>query len=126
MGEYSTTASISVSIPTGGFERAELVFEGVDQGGPSFEGRVYLDNPSAGTSTPRTAEEGYVGAFHVYGYGPTRPAWPGGSVPIVKRVTATEPIRVALARRRGELTVTVVPRPEVPAPHFERVSVVFG
>ncbi len=49
--------------------RSQLVFEGVDQGGPSFEGRVFVDNPNADRNTPASASHGYVGSFHVYGYG---------------------------------------------------------
>ena len=49
--------------------RVELVFRGVEQAGPSFEARVYLNNPDADETTQRTPEAGYAGSFHVYGYG---------------------------------------------------------
>jgi hypothetical protein len=51
------------------FRRADLVFEGVDHAGPSYEGRVFLNNPDADADTPRTLEQGYAGSFHVFGHG---------------------------------------------------------
>src|SRR3954470_3597555 len=56
-----------------GAKRAELVFTGVEQAGPSFEGRVFLNNPGADESTARDPSSGYAGSFHVYGYGTTLP-----------------------------------------------------
>ena len=49
--------------------RAKLVLRGVDQGGPSFEARVFLDNPRATITTPLDDACGYAGSFHVYGRG---------------------------------------------------------
>jgi hypothetical protein len=101
------------------FERAEIRLTGVEQAGPSFEGRVFLNNPNAGLETPKTPENGYAGSFHVYGYG----IWPGDldkdqalrpgpedavRAPIEKVVIATEAVRAA-ASRGPEVTVTVVP-----------------
>src|SRR5437016_3656407 len=82
-----------------GTPRAEIVFTGVDQAGPSFEGRVFLNNPDADVTTARTPETGYAGSFHVYGYGEPPPpaiadaqatrAEGGRSIaPIEKRVDA--------------------------------------
>src|SRR4051812_45882427 len=51
--------------------RVDLVFGGVDRAGPSFEGRVFLNNPDADETTARTPETGYAGSYHVYAYG-----WP--------------------------------------------------
>lgn len=51
------------------FGRADLVFEGVDHGGPSFEARVFLNNPSADAETPRDIAHGYAGSFHIFGHG---------------------------------------------------------
>src|SRR5690348_16357380 len=51
------------------FNRADLIFEGVDHSGPSFEGRVFLNNPNATADTPATAENGYAGSFHIFGHG---------------------------------------------------------
>jgi len=51
------------------FKRADLVFEGVDHAGPSYEARVFLNNPNASADTPRTVVEGYAGSFHIFGHG---------------------------------------------------------
>jgi hypothetical protein len=119
----------------------QLVFEGVDQAGPSFEARVFLNNPEADASTPLTPEAGYAGAFHVFGYGTPAPpaiaqaarargATGGPVAPIEKRVRADEAaVRAALAKA-DDLTVTVVPIPAdpggpVPERPFEAVSFLF-
>lgn len=51
------------------FNRADLVFEGVDHAGPSYEARIFLNNPSANADTPRTLDQGYAGSFHIFGHG---------------------------------------------------------
>ena len=124
-----------------GVRRAELVFGGVDQAGPSFEARVFLNNPDADESTTQTPETGYAGSFHVYGYGEPAPpaiaatkamqAKGGGPiVPIEKRLHADEAAVRAALEGSDELAVTVVPVPADPggaAPErpFEHVDVVF-
>ena len=124
-----------------GARRAELVFGGVEQAGSSFEGRVYLNNPDADESTPRTPEAGYAGSFHVFGVGePAPPAiaeakrsqTEGGPpvAPIEKRLHADGAALRAALEGSSELTITVVPVPadpggSLPARPFERVDVVF-
>lgn len=121
--------------------RAELVFAGIDQAGPSFEARVFLNNPDADESTAQTPETGYAGSFHVYGYGePAPPAiaeakakqaeGSGPIAPIVKRLQADEAAVRAALERSDELAVTVVPVPAnpggaVPERPFEQLDVVF-
>jgi hypothetical protein len=51
------------------FQRADLIFEGVDHAGPSFEARVFLNNAEATEATPRRPENGYAGSFHIFGHG---------------------------------------------------------
>ena len=51
------------------FTRADLVFYGVDHSGPSYEARVFMNNPDAGVDTPLDAEHGYAGMFTVFGHG---------------------------------------------------------
>lgn len=136
-----TAAPIPVT-PFPGVARAEFVFCGVDQAGPSFEALVFLNNPVADESTPRTPEAGYAGSFHVYGYGQPLPpaiaeaqakqARGGGPVaPITKRLQADATAVRAALERSDELTVTVVPvsvdRGGGAAPQrpFEHVDVVF-
>ena len=109
----SVFRSGSVPVGAGGkgsdFERADIVFDGVEQAGGSFEARVFLNNPEADASTPMTPEHGYAGSFHVYGYGryPGEPA-PAGSptAPTTRYITATDAVRAALAS--GDVTVTTV------------------
>ena len=99
------------------FQRADIIFEGVDQSGPSFEARVFLNNPDANHETEMTPENGYAGSFHVYGYG----VWPGDltaddsppsdsrkpRAPITKYIVATDSLRTALAEG-DNVTATVV------------------
>ncbi len=89
------------------------MFDGLEQDGPSFLGHVFLNHPGADTTTPRSATEGYAGAFHVYGFGAaaTGAGAAGGGVrgPISKSVIATEAVRRALATGARAVTVTVVP-----------------
>lgn len=121
--------------------RADLVFAGVEQAGPSFEARVFLNNPDADENTPLTWQMGYAGSFHIYGYGePAPPAIveaksrqaEGGApvAPIEKRLHADEAAVRAALEGSDELRVTVVPVPADPgavAPErpFEHVDVVF-
>jgi hypothetical protein len=48
--------------------RADLVFYGVDHAGPSYEARIFINNPKADADTERVAEQGYAGAFTVFGH----------------------------------------------------------
>jgi hypothetical protein len=101
------------------FKRADIEVYGVDLSGPSYEGRVFLNNPDADADTPPAPENGYAGSFHVYGYG----IWPGDigkatdassaghagvRAPIQKEVIATEAVRRAAAKG-GDIIVTIVP-----------------
>jgi tyrosinase len=109
------------------FERADLVFTGVDHSGMSYEVRAYLNNPQADENTPRTVEEGYGGRFIIFGHGgcyggighcqipterpnPTdlRPVHP--LTPQTKIITVTRTLNHILQSPAGELkTVTLVP-----------------
>jgi hypothetical protein len=125
-----------------GARRLDLVFAGVDQAGPSFEARVFLNKPDADESTPQTPQMGYAGSFHVYGYGEPAPpaiaeaksrqaAGSGAVAPIEKRLHADEAAIGAALEGANELSVTVVSVPAdpggvVPQQPFEHVEVVFG
>jgi len=87
-------------------KRADIVFEGVDMSGPSFEARVFLNNPSAAVTTPLEPEQGYAGSFHVYGLGVSKKS--PQSHPVTRTLTATDAVRKA-AQGRKEVSVTVVP-----------------
>jgi hypothetical protein len=51
------------------FNHADLIFEDVDHAGPTYEGRVFLNNPDATADTTPTPENGYAGSFHIFGHG---------------------------------------------------------
>ena len=92
------------------FERADVEITGIEQAGPSFEGRVFLNNSEANLETAPTAENGYAGSFHVYGYGLRSPEDTGADstmAPIVKNVIATDAVRAVAGGK--EVTVTIVP-----------------
>jgi hypothetical protein len=106
----------------------------------SFEGRVFLNNPAADEDTPRTAEAGYAGSYHVYAHGDPPP--PAVAEALRRHVPGSGPVspietrvRVAAATLRAalqgtpELTVTVVSVPaggNLPERPFEHVDVVVG
>lgn len=118
----------SVQIPIGSldreFGRADIEFHELEHGGPSYQGRVFINNPGADETTERLDENGYAGSFHVFGHGgcfgdpghcdvrardrfDPRPAHP--LTPALKIVTATDALRNALAEDDQEMTITVVP-----------------
>lgn len=94
-----------------------IEFTGVDLAGPSYEGRVFLNNPQAGPNTPLTAEQGYAGSFHVYGYGQTpeiaHKAVPTARLPIRRSVVASEAVRQAVTRGPTATVTLVAVAPEV-------------
>lgn len=132
-----TSLPISAT-PIRGVERAEIVFSGVELAGPSWEGRVYVNNPAADESTAQDPASGYAGSFYVYGYG--EPAPPGVAearargdeapiAPVEQRVQPDPEVLRAAAEKSEELTITVVPVPTDPSgasPEraFEQVDVV--
>lgn len=129
------------------FHRADIAFEGVDHSGPTYDAHVFLNNALADATTARIHENGYAGAFHVFGHGGcygddeshcmirprrTYDPRPGPMLaPARKVVIATEAIRRALVTG-PDITLTVVPvvratTPKAPADdalHYERVSII--
>ncbi len=51
------------------FYRADLVFYDLQNDVPSYEGRVFLNNPNVDINTPKDLEHGYVGSYIVFGHG---------------------------------------------------------
>lgn len=105
------------------FQRADIVFYGVDHSGPSFEARIYLNNPGADLQTARDREARYAGSFTVFGHngcagdpghchvpdGPKDPfdrRPPHALTPQTKTVIATSAIRDIADET---ITITVVP-----------------
>lgn len=114
MPSSTVSARIPLDLGKTDFSRADIEIQGVEHAGPSYEGRVFLNNPDADERTPLTAGQGYAGAFHVYGTGmlPEEPRGHRRSKAAVdpgdKVVIATDAVRRAAAAG-GEATVTIVP-----------------
>jgi hypothetical protein len=119
-----TSSKIPLDPLSKSFRRADLIFDGVDHSGASYEARIFLNNPGANAKTAKTAQNGYAGTFHIFGHGgcfgdvghcevrglprayDPRPAHP--LTPARKTVIATEALRKAVAKGKA-MTVTVVP-----------------
>jgi hypothetical protein len=119
------TTGISTECLDATFVRADLVFDGLDHSGASFEARIFINNPDANASTELTTQNRYAGRFHVFGHGgcfgdvghcevrgtprayDPRPAHP--LTPMRKVVIATEAIRREVKRGNKSLTLTIVP-----------------
>jgi hypothetical protein len=94
-------------------QQAEIVVAGLEQAGPSFELRIFLNDPGADAETKPTAERGYAGSIYIYGYGqpPQGTVAQSGSharIPMTRSVKATDAVRAATADG-PEITVTLVP-----------------
>lgn len=106
-----------------GVSRADLVFYGVDHSGPSYEARVFIENPDASPNTPLEPEEGYVGSYTVFGHAgcfgdeghchpeqrfsdefDRRPPHP--LAPFTRQLTVTDALKQV---KRKKVRVTVVP-----------------
>jgi hypothetical protein len=120
------TFELTPPAPTEEFSRADLEFRGVDHSGPSYEARIFFNNPRANASTACDVASGYAGSFHVFGHGgcfgelghcdireaPTSPydrRLPHPLTPQFKPVIVTEALRRAIQTGEGEtLRVRVV------------------
>jgi hypothetical protein len=109
------------------FNRADLVFTGVDHSSTSYEVRAFLNNPEADETTSRTVEEGYGGRFVVFGHGGCYGDLGHCDIPTERRgpydlrlphpltpqktiITVTRTLEYVLHEEAGELTsVTLVP-----------------
>ena len=67
------------------FKRADLEFYGIDLSGPSYEARVFLNNPKANSKTAMTSKNGFVGSFFIFGHGGCYGDWGHCEVPTKKR-----------------------------------------
>jgi hypothetical protein len=134
----------SVAIPVAAqdapsLRRADIVVAGLEQAGPSFELRIFLNNPRADADTELAQATGYAGSIHVYGYGQPPAgvgarAGPHPRIPMTRYVMATEAVRTAAAQGpTAAVTLVAVPL-ETPVPDTDpdidlsdvQVSVVLG
>ncbi len=127
MNVTSRLSDLRLALPAAAhrISRADLVFLGLEHGGPSVEVRIFFNAPNADESTPATAEEGFVGVFSIFGHGgcygdeghcdvpehrrPHDQRPPHPLTPITKHVTVTEAVRRLTAEGATEVTVTIVP-----------------
>lgn len=123
----SGAVQIDFAGPEHRFGRADLEINGIFHGEASYEGRIFLNNPSASEKTPKTLKNGYAGSFYIFGHGgclgdpghcevneQEREAYdfrpPHPLTPARKRVTVTAALRaIAKTNRKVTVTVTVVP-----------------
>jgi len=126
-GKVYTSPPVKVDFagPDHRTNRVDLELDGVYHGEASYEGRVFLNNPAATADTPRSAESGYAGSFHVFGHGgclgdpghcevhdhdrellDLRPGHP--LTPLKTRVNVTKTLQ-AIASTKPEVSVTIVP-----------------
>jgi hypothetical protein len=151
---HSVVRTLAGSTPTSlatSFKRADIVFEDVEHRGPSYEGRVFLNNISANAATPLNVDpSGYAGSFHVFGHGaclgdaghceatsrgiaPTDLRDPHPLKPITKIVVATAAVQAILSQSQAISRITVVPivltllaaEKELDVVHFKKVSIRF-
>jgi hypothetical protein len=105
--------------------RVDLEIYGLDHGGASYEGRVFVNNRDANQDTPKKEENGYVGSFNVFAHSgcfgdlghcdikpdrrvyDLRPSHP--LTQMFTRIIITEPMRRQLEKGEKMFTFTIVP-----------------
>jgi tyrosinase len=68
MVERFTSAPIELPPADRSFERADLLFYGLDHSAASYEGQVFLDARGVGADADET-HRAYVGSFFIFGHG---------------------------------------------------------
>jgi len=126
-GKVHTSPPVRVDFAGPGHRanRVDLELDGVFHGEASFEGRVFLNNPTANADTARTQDQGYAGSFYVFGHGGCL-GDPGHCevrdhdrepldfraghmlTPMKTRVNVTQALQ-AIASTKPEVSVTIVP-----------------
>lgn len=123
MVERFTSDPIELPPQEHDFQRADLIFYGIDHSGPSFQARVFLDPRGVGRGADES-HRAYVGSFFIFGHGgcfgdighceiPTerdpfdlRP--PHQLEPALRILTVSDAVRDLLQREAGTAKVTVV------------------
>lgn len=105
------------------FYRADIEIFGIDLAGPSYEGRVFLNNPKADENTLLTLDSGYAGSYYIFGHGgcygdeghcDIKPRRTFDSrtehdlTPAYKSMIATEAIKKILKNTK-EIVISIVP-----------------
>jgi tyrosinase len=123
-GKRFVSAKIDLESLNQDFYRADIIFDGVDHAGATFEARVFLNNESANADTATAGDQGYAGSFHIFGHGgcfgevghcevrgnprPYDPRPAHALSPARKVLIATDAIKRTLAKSK-QVIVTVVP-----------------
>jgi hypothetical protein len=68
MVDRFTTDPIELPMANRPFDRADLIFYGLDHSGVSYEGQVFLDARGVGADADET-HRAYVGSFFIFGHG---------------------------------------------------------
>lgn len=140
MVEKFTTDPIELPPRDRPFERADLIFYGLDHSGDSFEAKIFMDPRGVGQDADST-HRAYVGRFFIFGHGgcfgdvghcdlpserdpfDLRPAHQ--LEPALRIITVTDFVKRLLERKVEAAKVTVVARTEGRASNdvlaFERV-----
>lgn len=127
MVDRYTTAPLELPPRDRPFERADLIFYGLDHSGPSYEGRVFID-PRGVSRDADSTHRAYAGKFFIFGHGgcfgevghcdlPTDPdpfdLRPSHQLePATRIVTVTDSVARLLERGVEAAKVTVVARTE--------------
>ncbi len=106
-----------------GFQRADLVFYGVDHSGPTYEARIFLGAKRGLKRGGGPDHPAYAGSFYVFGHGschgdpghcdvpaerdPFDLRLPHHMEPAVQIVTVTEAVRRLVAEKKAKAAVDV-------------------
>jgi hypothetical protein len=125
VGHIFSSPKIKIYIAKGKFDfyRADLELYGIDHSGPSYEGRVFLNNTEADQNTPMDKKNGYAGSYHIFGHGgcfgdlghcdvrPRRPYDHRAQHPLTpafKSIVITDVFN-RIIKTTNEIVVTIVP-----------------
>lgn len=127
MVERYTTDPVELPPRDRPFERADLIFYGLDHSGPSYEARVFMDPRAVGKDADST-HRAYAGKFFIFGHGgcfgevghcdlPSDPdpfdLRPSHQLePATRVLTVTDTVRGLLERGIPAAKVTVLARAE--------------
>jgi hypothetical protein len=99
------------------FYRADLIIHGLDHSGPSYEGRVFINNTKADDRTPDDPALGYTGSFFVFGHGGClgdeghcEVNRPSARFNLIPNPLIPEKISLIITEKLKELTITIVPK----------------